>query len=114
MSSQGQPLRSTIPNASLHARAGKDTFPDSDAAETPQGAGSLPVQENGAEGAARKIDGAHQPAASSGDSPLPGRNNQPQRRSLLARKPQGFSAEDGSTITATSWVQAILLPQPLE
>ena len=107
MSSQGQPLRSTIPNASLHTRAGKDTFPDSDAAETPQDAGSLPVQESGAEGAARKLDDTHQLATSSGDSPLPGRNNQPQRRSLLARKPQGFSAEDGSTITATGGVTAV-------
>lgn len=38
-------------------------------------------------------------------SPLP--ENRPNRRSLLVRKPQGFSAEDGNTVTATGGVTAV-------
>lgn len=38
---------------------------------------------------------------------FPNPKNHPQRRSLLARKPQGFSAEDGSTVTATGGVTAV-------
>ena len=38
---------------------------------------------------------------------VPNPKNHPQRRSLLARKPQGFSAEDGSSVTATGGVTAV-------
>ena len=82
MPSPGQPVRSTIPQVSADATASSHLFDGGDSTSQP--------------------DKNNQTESAHGD-----RNGIPTRRSLLVRKPQGFSAADSVSATATGGVTAV-------
>ncbi len=82
MPSPGQPVRSTIPQVSAEAAVSSQLSRGKDSASPP--------------------DKNNQTESAPGDQ-----NGIPTRRSLLVRKPQGFSAEDRVSTTATGGVTAV-------
>ncbi|WP_147471008.1 YwiC-like family protein [Varibaculum vaginae] len=105
--SQRKSAHSTIPNTSQNTRPAQKAFPSSNASTISEDVDFQPGKESSQQGAINQKNITSEPTSSSDNIPLPDRKNHPKRRSLLTRKPQGFSAEGVSAVTATGGVTAV-------